>query len=444
MEEVFTNRVLKNMIIPLVIEQIFVMMVGIADMVMISYAGEAAISGVALVDMIGYMVTTVLAALDTGGAVIVSQYLGKKDRGNANQSASQLVTVSFLFSMAIMLFCVLFRTMVLRMLFGQVMPDVMEAAKIYFLVTALSYPFLGLYNSSAALYRAMKKTKVTMYVSLLMNVINIVGNAIGIFVFHAGVLGVAVPTLISRAVAAVIMVALSFQSRNEISIHWKYLLAWNRDLIAKILKIAVPNGIENGLFALGKVLVTSIVAMFGTTQIAANGVANSVDQIAILVVNAINLVIIPVVGQCMGAGEHEAAKQFTKKLMKISYLSTAILGAVVIILHSSILSLFELSPETYKLSVLLIVMHNVLAFALHPTSFNLANSLRASGDVKITMYIGIGSMLLFRLGTAVLLGIVCGFGIIGVWAAMGMDWLARSVAFTIRYKSGKWRQMKVI
>lgn len=444
MKGMFSFRVLRNMIVPLVIEQILVMMVGIADTMMISYAGEAAISGVALVDMIGYLVTTVLAAVDTGGAVIVSQYLGKKDRENANQAASQLVTVSVLFSVAVMAVCVLFHALILKLLFGKVSADVMEASVTYFVITAFSYPFLGLYNSSAALFRSMKKTKVTMYVSLFMNVLNVIGNVLGIFVFHAGVAGVAIPTLLSRAVAAAVMVSLTFQKKNEIFICWKHLLAWNRELIIKILKIAVPNGVENGLFALGKVLVTSIVAMFGTTQIAANGVANSVDQIAVLVVSAINLAIIPVVGQCIGAGEYDQAELYTKKLMAVSYISTGVLNAAVLICLPVILSFFELSDETYALSFLLVVLHNGLAFALHPTSFNLANSLRASGDVKSTMYIGIGSMIVFRLGTAVLFGIVLDFGIIGVWIAMRMDWLARSVAFCLRYRSGKWRRMKVI
>lgn len=444
MDGMFSSRVLRNMIVPLVIEQILVMMVGIADTMMISYAGEAAISGVALVDMIGYLVTTVLAAVDTGGAVIVSQYLGRGDKERANESASQLVTVSVLASMAVMAVCVLFHSIILKLLFGKVTSDVMEASITYFVITAFSYPFLGIYNSSAALFRSMKKTKVTMYVSLFMNAMNVVGNILGVFVFHAGVAGVAVPTLASRAAAAIIMASLAFQEKNEISICWRNLLSWNRELVTKILKIAIPNGVENGLFALGKVLVTSIVAVFGTSQIAANGVANSVDQIAILIVSAINLAIVPVVGQCIGAGEYDQAKMYTKKLMAVSYTSTAVLSVAVWICLPAILNSFDLSDETYALSFLLIVVHNGLAFALHPTSFNLANSLRASGDVKGTMYIGIGSMLVFRLGTAVLFGIVFGFGIIGVWIAMGMDWLARSAAFVIRYRSGKWRQMKTI
>lgn len=210
------------------------------------------------------------------------------------------------------------------------------------------------------------------------------------------------------------------------------------------MKIAVPNGIENGLFALGKVLVTSIVALFGTSQIAANGVANSVDQIAILVVNAINLAIIPIVGQCMGAGRSDEASKYTKKLMGISYIATGILSVLVAAALPFVLGFYELTPETRSLSIQLIMAHNIMAFALHPTSFNLANSLRASGDVKITMYTGIVSMLIFRLGTALLFGVGFGLGIYGVWAAMGMDWLARSVVFLLRWKGEKWKQIQVI
>lgn len=420
----FSNKDLRKLIFPLVIEQALVMMVGIVDTVMVSYVGEAAISGVALVDMINYLIIVVLSAIDTGGAVIVSQYLGRKDKKNAGRCASQLLLVTVLLSIAIMGICLVFHTMILELLFGAI--DV------------------GIYNSSAAIFRSMQKTKITMYVSVLINVINIAGDAIGIFVLHAGVAGVAVPTLVSRMAGAVIMLAMSFNEKNQVSVKMREIFAWNKETVKKILRIAVPNGIENGLFALGKVLVTSIVALFGTYQIAANGMANGIDQIAILVVNAINLAVVTVVGQCSGAGEYDQAEKYTKKLMKISYIATGTLGLGVCLLLPVIHGFYIISEETWKLGCILVVMHNVMAFLLHPTSFNLSNSLRASGDVKITMYIGIGSMLVFRLGTAVFLGIVCNMGIIGVWIAMGMDWLARSVAFSIRYKSGKWKKIRVI
>lgn len=440
----FSNKALKKLIVPLVIEQILVMLVGMADTVMVSYAGEAAISGVALVDMLEYLIITILSAIATGGAVIVSQYLGNGEREKANFSAGQLVLLAALISTAIMAVCLVLHVAILRLLFGAIEADVMQAAVTYFVITAFSFPFLGVYNATAALFRTMQKTSITMYVSLLMNIINIVGNAVGIFVFHAGVVGVAIPTLLSRAVAAVIMTALAFRAKNEVHISLKEIFRWNKKVIKKILHIAVPSGIENGLFAFGKVLVTSIVALFGTAQIAANGVANSIDQIAIVVVNAVNLAVIIVVGQCVGAKEYEQAQLYTKKLMKVSYVATGVLGIAICVLLPVILGFFKLSSQTNSLCITLIVMHNLLAIALHPTSFNLPNALRAAGDVRFTMYIGVGSMLLFRLGTAVLLGIVLNLGIIGVWIAMGMDWLARSVAFTIRFRGGKWKEYRAI
>ena len=440
----FSNKALKKLILPLIIEQILIMAVGVADTVMVSYAGEVAISGVGLVDMFNNLIITVLAAIDAGGAIIVSQYIGNKDRKNANKASSQLLTITMVIATVIMLGCLVFHRILLSTFFGAIEMDVMKAATTYFLISAISFPFLGVYNSAAALYRSMEKTRTTMYVSILMNIINVVGNYIGVFILHAGVAGVAVPTLISRIVAAIIMFALSLNSSNLVYVKIKNVFAWNQEMISRILKIAVPNGIENGLFTLGRVLVTSIVALFGTSQIAANSVAGSIDQIAVVVVNAINLGIVVVVGQCIGVNDYEQAKYYIKKLMKISYIVTGIIGSAVILLLPWILNLYSLSSEARNLTFILVIMHNIMATALHPTAFVLPNGLRAAGDVKFSMVVGIVSMILFRLGAAVLFGIIFNLGIIGVWIAMGSDWLCRSVCFVIRFIKGKWRQFKVI
>ena len=440
----FSNKALKKLILPLIIEQILIMAVGVADTVMVSYAGEVAISGVGLVDMFNNLIITVLAAIDAGGAIIVSQYIGNKDRKNANKASSQLLTITIVIATVIMLGCLVFHRILLSTFFGAIEMDVMKAATTYFLISAISFPFLGVYNSAAALYRSMEKTRTTMYVSILMNIINVVGNYIGVFILHAGVAGVAVPTLISRIVAAIIMFALSLNSSNLVYVKIKNVFAWNQEMISRILKIAVPNGIENGLFTLGRVLVTSIVALFGTSHIAANSVAGRIDQIAVVVVNAINLGIVVVVGQCIGANDYEQAKYYIKKLMKISYIVTGIIGSAVILLLPWILNLYSLSSEARNLTFILVIMHNIMATALHPTAFVLPNGLRAAGDVKFSMVVGIVSMILFRLGAAVLFGIIFNLGIIGVWIAMGSDWLCRSVCFVIRFIKGKWRQFKVI
>lgn len=441
---IYSNRALKRLLLPLVIEQVLVMLVGMVDTVMVASAGEAAVSGVALVDMVNYLIITVMAALTTGGSVIISQYAGSRQPEQAERSAGQLMTATLLLSAAILAVCLLGRDAILRLFFGSVEADVMAAAQTYFMITACSFPFLGIYDAGAALYRVMGKTSVTMYVSLAMNVINVIGDFIGVSVLHAGVAGVAVPTLLSRAFAAVVMSRLAFRRQNSIPLYWHHILMWDTPVVRRILCIAVPNGVENGLFALGKVLVTSIVAGFGTVQIAANGVANSVDQIAVIVVNAVNLAMVPVVGQCVGASDYTQAAHYTKKLMKISYISTAVLGLAVCVLLPVLLPLYGLSAHTLRLAALLIALHNALALLLHPTSFNLANSLRAAGDARFTMIVGICSMIVFRLGSALLFGKLLGLRIVGVWIAMGMDWLARSIAFSIRYKNGKWKEKRAI
>ena len=404
----FSNKQLTKLIWPLVIEQILTMIVGMADTMMVSYAGEAAISGVGLVDMINNLIITVLAAIATGGAVIVCQYLGSQKKEQANFAASQLMTITAIISIAIMVLCLVFHRGLLQLFFGSIEADVMNACIIYFLITALSFPFLGIYNSSAAIFRSIEKTKVTMYISLLMNIINIIGNYIGVIILQAGVAGVAFPTLISRIVAAIIMLVLSFNHENPIYIKTKEIFTFNTTMIKKILQIAVPNGIENGLFTLGRVLVTSIVAVFGTSQIAANSVAG------------------------------------IKKLMKISYIITAIIGGVVILALPILLNLYSLSETARNYTYILVIMHNIMAFALHPTSFVLPNGLRSAGDVKYSMFVGIISMLIFRLGSAYLFGIIFDLGIIGVWIAMGADWACRSVLFMIRFVSAKWKKYKLI
>ena len=441
---IYSNRALKRLLVPLVIEQVLVMLVGMVDTVMVASAGEAAVSGVALVDMVNYLIITVMAALTTGGSVIISQYAGSRQPEQAERSAGQLMTVTLLLSAAILAVCLLGRDAILRLFFGSVEADVMAAAQTYFMITACSFPFLGIYDAGAALYRVMGKTSVTMYVSLAMNVVNVAGDFIGVSVLHAGVAGVAIPTLLSRAFAAVVMTRLAFRRQNSIPLYWHHILMWDTPVVRRILRIAVPNGVENGLFALGKVLVTSIVAGFGTAQIAANGVANSVDQIAVIVVNAVNLAMVLVVGQCVGASDYTQAAHYTKKLMRISYLFTAALGLAVCVLLPVLLPLYGLSAHTLRLAALLIALHNALALLLHPTSFNLANSLRAAGDARFIMIVGICSMIVFRLGSALLFGKLLRLRIVGVWIAMGMDWLARSIAFTIRYKNGKWKEKRAI
>lgn len=440
----FTNQALRKLIYPLFLDQILIITVGIIATMMVSYAGVAAVSGVSLVDMINMLLINVLAALATGGAVVVSQYLGRKEKDNARFAASQLITVTVVISVVIMLLVLLFNKPILRILFGSINDDVMSAAIIYFIISCLSYPFLAVYNSGAALFRSMGISRVPMFVSIIMNVGNVVGNAIAIFVFDAGVVGIGVSALIARAVAAAIMMYMSLNRNNEIFIRFSEIFSWERSMIKRILNIAIPNGIENGIVQLGRVLLVSIIALFGTSQIAANGITNSLVMISISFATAMNLAIVTVVGQCVGAGEYEQATYYTKKLTKTTYIWTLCLSLAQIALLPLILNLYTLSPEVHRLIYILVVIHNGFAIFLWPISFTFSNALRAAGDVRYTMIVSIGSMFILRIALGYTLGVIFDMGVIGIWVAMGFDWALRAVIYIARYKSGKWKNFKVI
>lgn len=310
--KLFSNSDLRKLIIPLVIEQILIMMVGLVDTMMISHVGEAAVSGVSLVDMINSFFIFIFTALATGGAVVVSQYIGSKDKENTRYASSQLVMITTLIALILMTVSLLFHKEILSLLFGKIAKDVMSASTTYLVLSALSFPFEGFYNACAALFRSMSKSKVTMNVSLAMNVIHAIGNAIVIFVFHAGIAGVAICTVLSRAFAAMVLFGLLRNKKNVVSIRIKEIFSWNKAFLSRILRIAVPNGIENGLFQLSKLVLISMVATFGTVQIAANGVANSIDYVGAIIVSGMSLAIVTVVGQCVGAKEYEQAIYYIK------------------------------------------------------------------------------------------------------------------------------------
>lgn len=440
----FSNESLKKLIIPIFMDQILIIIASIIATMMISYAGEASVSAVSLIDMINMLLINVLAALTAGGAVIVSQYIGFRDKNKSCIAASQLFTIATIISIGIMGFVFIFHKPLLKILFGNVDHNVMNLAITYFVIYSISYPFLSIYDSGAALFRSIGNSRVPMIVSIAMNAINIVGNAIGIFVFNAGVVGIAISIIISRAFAALVMVYLSLNKKNKVFISFSQIFTIKRDMIIKILNIAIPNGIENGIVQLGRILLISIIALFGTDQIAANGITNSLVMISISFATAMNIAIVSVIGQCVGAGDYAQADFYTKKLLKITYIGTIVISLAEILLLPWILNLYTLSAEVTNLTYILVIIHNCLAIIFWPLSFTLPNSLRASGDVRFNMIVSISSMFILRISFGYILGIIFNLGVIGVWLAMGADWMLRSIIYVLRFKNGKWREFKVI
>jgi len=436
----FTNRALLMLLWPLVVEQGLAILVGMADTMMVSFAGEAAISGVSLVDMINQLFFTVFAALATGGAVITSQLLGAQRKADAARSAGQLVTLSAVLGVAVMTVCLVFRRPVLRLLFGTITEDVMAAALTYFTITALSYPFLALYNAGAAIFRSTGNSAISMRVSALVNLINVAGNAFCIYYLRMGIAGVAIPTLLSRIVGAFVILYLSAGFQNPVRVTLGNVRRLDRKMAGSILYIGIPSALENSLFQLGRVLVVSMISLYGTVQISANAVANNLDSIGCMLGNAMGLGMISVIGRCVGAGDLEQTVHYTKKLLFWDYLMQGALNASVLIFLNQILSLYTLSAETRALSWALVMIHNGVAILLWPAGFVLPNALRAANDVRFTMAASVLSMLIWRVGFSYILCVHYGLGAIGVWIAMLLDWFCRDCCFVGRFVSGGWRK----
>lgn len=442
-ERLFTNQQLLALLWPLIIEQALGVLVGMADTVMVSSVGEAAISGVSLVDMINQLIITVFGALATGGAVVTSQHLGAKRPEEAARSAGQLVGLSGILGTTVAVFCLVTRTAQLRLFFGTISEDVMQACLTYFTITALSFPFLALYNAGAAIFRSTGNSAVSMKVSVLVNAINFCGNALCVFVLRMGVAGVAVPTLVSRAVGAVIILSLAARRDYALCITPRTVTRLEGRTVKGILYIGIPSAFENSLFQLGRVLVVSMISLFGTVHISANAVANNLDAVGCIVGNAMGLAMITVVGRCVGAQDFEQTKYYTKKLLLWDYIAQGTVNLLVLFFLNRILGMYTLSPETRALSWTLVMIHNGVAILLWPAGFVLPNALRAANDVRFTMLTSILSMIVWRMGLSWVLCVNMGMGAVGVWLAMVVDWICRVTCFVIRFASGAWQKSAV-
>lgn len=437
---IYSNADLRKLILPLIMEQLLAILVGMLDTVMISGVGEAAVSGVSLVDNINILVIQVFSALATGGAVVAGHALGQRREEEAGRSAWQMV-LFLLYASAVTTVVLLgAHRSILRAIFGQVEARVMSSATTYLIITGLSICPLALYNGCAALFRAMGNSKITMYISLLMNLLNLIGNATLIYGFKMGVAGAAISTTLSRTVAAGMIFYLLFQEGRVIHFRHRVTAKMDFGLIKRILYIGVPNGLENSLFQLGKILLLSLVSTFGTSAIAANAVCGTIANFNILPGMAINLALLSVASYCIGAGDFEQTRYYTKKLMRLTNLCMIVVSVLMIILCRAMLLLYHLTPETEELAVQVIRFHAFMCMFAWVPSFTLPNTLRAAGDVMWTMAISIVSMWVFRIGTAYFFSKVFHLELIGIWIAMTIDWMFRGACYWMRFRRGKWEK----
>lgn len=437
----FSRNDLVRLIIPLIVDQFLQVAVGLSDSIMVARVGEAAVSGVSLVDTVMLLIINIFTALATGGAVIAGQYLGRKDPKTGCEATAQLFNFTFLFSIFIMILGYLGQNVILYHVFGKIEPEVMKDSRTYLLIVLSSIPMIAMYNAGAAIFRAMGNSNIAMKTSLLMNSINVFGNALLIFGFHRGVEGVAIPTVVSRGVACVVILILLNNQKHELHIlhPYPFRIKWN--VLKKILYIGIPNGLENSMFQLGKIAVLSLVSGLGTASLAANAVGNNIANFAILPGMSFGFALLTVCAQCVGAGDFEQVKYYTKHMMRVEYLCLIASNLIVILALPFILSVYNLSDEAARYANDIILYHAACVVTIWPLSFTLPNTLRAAADVKVTMILSIISMWVFRFGFSYLLTMEFHMGIFGVWVAMTIDWLVRGIFFVCRYKSGRWQKI---
>lgn len=435
----FTNHELTALIAPLLLEQLLAITVGLADSLMVATVGDAAISAVSLVDSISNLMIYIFSAMAAGGAAVAGQYIGRRERDNACSAGQHLVALLGVTSIAFAALLYLFKTALLTAVFGQIDAEVMAATDKYYSIVMASIPGIALYNGGAAIFRTMERSDVSLKVSLLMNAINVGGNALLIFVFRMDVAGVAIPTLVSRTVAAAVILGLLFNEKLPLHLSNAGAFRLNGRLLRNILYIGVPSGIENGMFHLGRLILYSLISTFGTASIVANAIGNTLGNFHVFAGMAISLGVTTVVSQCVGAGDFDVARYHMRKLMKAAYALMTATNLLIIALLPAIMRIYDVSPEGERLAVIVALIHGIAAIFLWVPSFMIPAFLRAAGDARFTMLASMLTMWLCRVLSAYLLGKYMGYGVVGVWVAHScLDWSVRSVVFFLRYRGGKW------
>ena len=437
---IFSGKDVLFIVLPLIAEQFLAMFVGMADSVMIAGVGEAAVSAVSLVDSISILLIQLFTALATGGAVVAGQLLGAGDTERARRVSDQLAILVLLISACVTAVLFVIRNWLLSTVFGTIEAQVMAYAQTYFTITLFSIPFIALYNVGAALFRTMADSRTPMLISFLMNAINIGGNALCIYGLHWEIEGAAVPTLLSRAVAAVVVLSLLFFKKYTLSFSKPLRLKLEGATVRRILGIGIPNGMENAMFQFGKIMVVGMIATFGTVAITANAVGNAIGVFQILPGAAMGTAAVPIISRCYGAGEERQVRFYATRLLGLAFLGNIAINLLLAIAIPVILQLYQLTPETSALTTWVLLFSGVVSSLIWPAAFMFPNVFRATGDVTYTMVVSIASMWVFRVGLSFLLGVTMGFGLRGVWYGMAADWTCRGICFLLRYRSRHWKQ----
>lgn len=443
-KHLFSNKMLKSILVPVILEQLLNSFMGTADTMMVSNVGSAAISAVSLVDSINVLLIQAFSALAAGGTIICAQYMGQRNYERANKSARQVLFIILSISAAVTILCLLFKDPLLHFIFGKVDADVMEASSVYFLFSAASYPFIALYDSGASIFRAQENTKGPLIISVISNVMNIVGNAILIWGFNMGVAGAAIATLVSRIFCAVVVLWQLRKDRQPIVVRDYLKIRPDRKLIGRILGLGIPSGIENSMFQLGKLAIQSTVSTLGTTAIAAQAMTNNLEMLNGTAAMGVGIGLMTIVGECIGAGREDEAVYYVKKLSCVAEMIIIGCCLLVFALTKPITILGGMESESARMCFQMMAWITVVKPLVWVVSFIPAYGMRAAGDVRFSMITSCVSMWVFRFCLCLFLIRVIGMGPLAVWFGMFTDWTIRGIVFIWRFHSRKWLKHKVV
>ena len=440
----FSNKALVALLIPIVVEQLLNSFMGMIDTMMVSNVGSEALSGVSLVDSVNNLIVQLFSAMATGAAIVCSHYVGMRDKEGANNAAKQVVISVGVIALVITVFGITFKRQILGIIFGQIEPGVMENAVIYFFFTALSYPFLALFSAGSAIFRSCGNSRYPMTVSVISNVINIIGNYILIFTFDMGVTGAAIATLISRIFCMVAVYVALAKPRQDIMVNDYMNIRPDWSLIKTILAIGIPSGIENSMFQFGKLAIQSTVSTMGTAVIAAQAMTNILEGLNGIFGLGVGMCLMTVVGQCMGAGRKEEAKYYIIKLCIIAEVGITISCLLVYAMLRPVTVIAGMESTSAALCIEMMTAITIVKPLIWTGSFVPAYGLRAAGDVRFSMTTSIITMWGCRVALCIFLVRTYNMGPMAVWYGMFADWALRSVIFFSRFLSGKWMKKEVI
>ena len=443
-QHLFSNRDLRKLLVPIIVEQLLNSLMGTADTVMVSNVGPEAISAVSLVDSINVLIIQAFSALAAGGTILCSHYMGTKDRKGANHCAGQVTMVITCIAVVMTVLGLCFKTPLLRGIFGAVEPAVMEASQTYFFYTLLSFPFIALYDAGSSIFRAQENTRTPMVISILSNLMNIGGNALLIWGFHMGVAGASIATLVSRIFCAAAVMWKLKNPKLLISVRDYRKLRPDFSVIRRVLALGIPSGIENGMFQFGKLAIQSTVSSMGTTAIAAQAMTNIMESVNGVGGIGVGIGLMTIVGECMGAGRKDEAAYYIKKLTVIGEAVIIASCLAVYAIARPVTVLGGMEAESARLCVQLVGLITIVKPLVWALSFIPAYGLRAAGDVKFSMITSCVTMWMFRVTLCVFLVRAFGLGPIAVWIGMFADWTIRGIVFTLRLLSGKWSRHKVL